>query len=628
MKQSMMDRVVWKTFVALALSLLVQQGCQNRKSRSVAMPAAQSSPMDFLKQGPISFPSFFSLPKVKTFIQQGQLKEASLYVNQSINIEPRNAALHLLNAFIYESLLDTGQDDCKELIEIAYRTAMDLDPSLWLTHYLRGLNALKMSKYKEAQKYFVEAYSLCSVNPDVTYSLAYASYYAYDLPVALTFIEKAAKMCPKKPEIIRSAAMICAAAGEKVKAEQYLNAYSQLVGKNQSDIAVMKQRLNQWAKTGTRIQLMGSAPSTEAAGLRANTEFSSFETKKGNDEKNLETKASTDSPPSLIFDTTLISYSDQKTESRGQNIFNSLQVVLGGTGDNSGGLDASPQWNIAKKFATSSVTGSKDFSSTVSTLAYGITPFAMQYSLNIANSGRSKVELVSRASLSTTLGHSAYFLQGAQYTGSTAGNLTGAATASIDAGMKIEIRPVSLSEQGEVVLEITLVGSDFVNLPNSGIGISNQLIQIQRSKVSTTVKAMLGQTIVISGIQTQQRNESRSGFPLLQSIPLVQYFTSSFQKNDDITSAIFLMTPRLGGNSPLSAAQTQQQRSIAQQLQKRGIMSQLEYSNIYHILRTIQSFQLMAFSQLRSGDLPSPVRAYDQKNCREKISQLASFLWY
>ncbi len=626
MKQSMMDRVFWKTMVTLALSLLVQQGCQNRKSRSVSVPSAKPSPMDFLKQGPISFPSFFSLSKVKTFIQQGQLKEASLYVNQSINIEPRNAALHLLNAFIYESLLDTGQDDCKELIEIAYRTAMDLDPSLWLTHYLRGLNALKMSKYREAQKYFVEAYALCSVNPDVVYSLAYASYYAYDLPVALTFIEKAAKMCPKKPEIIRSAAMICAAAGEKAKAEQYLNAYSQLVGKNQSDIATMKQRLNQWEKTGTRIQLMGSAPGTEASGLRANSEFSSFESKKGNDEKNLETKESTDSPPSLIFDTTLISYSDQKTESRGQNIFNSLQVILGGAADSSGNLNASPQWNISQKFA--STNGIRDVASTISTLAYGITPFAMQYSLNIANSGRSKVELLSRASLSTTLGHSAYFLQGAQYTGSTAGNLTGAATASIDAGMKIEIRPVSLSEKGEVVLEITLVGSDFLNLPNSGIGISNQLIQIQRSKVSTTVKAMLGQTIVISGIQTQQRNESRGGFPLLQSIPLLQYFTSNFQKNDNITSAIFLMTPRLGGNSPLSPAQTQQQRSIAQQLQKRGIISQLEYSNIYHILRTIQSFQLMAFSQLRSGDLPSPVRAYDRKDCREKISQLGSFLWY
>ncbi|MBM3631394.1 MAG: hypothetical protein FJX00_00160 [Alphaproteobacteria bacterium] len=626
MKQYMMDRVFWKTMMALGLSLFVQQGCQNRKQRLVVVPSGKPGPMDFLKQGPVSFPPFFSLPKVNALIQQGQFKEASLYVNQSINIEPRNAALHLLNAFIYESLLDTGQDDCKELIEIAYRTAMDLDPSLWLTHYLRGLNALKMSKYKEAQKYFVEAYALCSSNSNVIYSLAYASYYAYDLPVALTFIEKAAKMCPKKPEIIRSAAMICAAAGEKAKADQYLNAYSQLVGKNQSDIAVMKQRLDQWEKTGTRIQLMGgSAPSTEASGLRPNSEFSSFESKKGNDDKNLDTKTSADSPPSLIFDTTLISYSDQKTESRGQNIFNSLQVVLGGIGDTAGNLSASPQWNIAKKFAKANNIST---TSTTSVLAYGITPFAMQYSLNIANSGRSKVELVSRASLSTTLGHSAYFLQGAQYTGSTAGNLTGAATASIDAGMKIEIRPVSLSETGEVVLEITLVGSDFVNLPNSGIGISNQLIQIQRSKVSTTVKAMLGQTIVLSGIQTQQRNESKGGFPLLQNVPLLQYFTSNYQQSDNITSAIFLMTPRLGGNAPVSFAQAQQQRSIAQQLHKRGIMSQLEYSNIYHILRTIKSFQVMASSQLRSGDLPSPVRAYDQKNCREKISQLASFLWY
>ena len=621
MKQFKSHRIGWNTLTVLALYLGIQQGCQTRKTRSIPMPLPTRKPMDFLKQGIISFPSFFSLAKVESLVQKGNLKEASRYVNQSINIEPRNAPLHLLNAFIYESLMDSGQDDCKELLEIAYRTATDLDPSLWLTHYLRGLNALKMSRYKEAQKYFVEAYSLCDKNPDITYSLAYASYYCGDLPVSFIFIEKAAKMCPKKPEIIRSAAMICAASGEKEKAEKYLESYSQLVGKTQPDIALMKKRLHQWSTTGKRIQLMGA----DASGVRENTDFQSFESKKKDEAKDV--KEGEASPVSLVFDATMISYSNQKTESKGQNIFNSLEVVLGGAGDTGGsGLSLSPEWTVSDKLYKTNTT--KALNTATTTLAYGLTPVALNYSLNIANSQKATLEIVSRAVVSTTLGHSAYFVQGAQYTGATSANSVGATVASVDAGTKIEIRPISLSEQGEVVLEITLVGSSFMNLPNSSMGISNQLVQTQTSKVSTTVKALLGQTIVISGIQTQQRIESKSGFPLLQSIPIIQYFTSNSSKNDNITSAIFLMTPRLGGNSPQSEMYKKQQNSMAQQLRKRGIMSLGEYSNIHHILKTMQSSQMFASSQMRSGDLPSPVRAYDQKNCQEKISQLSSFLWY
>jgi general secretion pathway protein D len=611
-------RLYLGTLLPLALGLF-GQGCQ--KPGKVALSPVQSvarNPMDFLKLGPVAFPTFFSLPKVQALVRQGNLKGASRYVNESICIEPRSPALHLLNAFIYESMLDGGQDDCRELVDIAYRTAMDLDPSLWLTHHLRGLTALKMSQYKKAQGYFADALALNPNHPEVTYALAYASYYAYDLPVALTFIEKAALLCPKKPEFIRSAAMICAAAGQRVKANAYLDAYKKLVGKTESDIGVMKLRLQQWSDSHSRAELMGS----EASGIttRSNSDYSAFESKKSKDSQDT-------SSESVVFDVVLLSSSDQKNDSKGQNIFNSLQVTLGGQGGDSSSGDSKsdlvPQWTVRK---ASSTLAKLTASSSSSILAYSITPSAMQYSLNIANSGRSTVEISSRATLSTTIGHSAYFLQGQQFTGSTTGNLTGAATASIDAGMKVEIRPLSLSETGEIVLEITIVGSDFVNLPNSGLGISNQLVQVQRSKVSTTVKAQVGQTIMIGGIQTRQRTKTKSGFPLLQDIPLIQYFTSSAQTSDNLASVIFLLTPRLGGGAPESLANIQNKRSMSSQLRKRGLMSIGEYSNTYYILKTLDKHGM--FSQFQSGDLPCPVRAYDQKRLNEKLDQLRSFIWY
>ncbi len=604
-----------------AAVLAILSGCHNRKASYSAIPSIKRNAMDFLKNGPLSFPSFFSLNTVNNLINKGKLKEASRYVNEAINTEPRNPALHLLNAFIYESMLKNGSNDYKELIDVAYRTAMDLDRTLWLTHYLRGLTAIKLGQYEKAQTYFTDALTLRNNDPEIIYALAYASYYAYDLSVALTFIEKAVKLCPKQAPVVRAATMIAAAAGSDSKAKRYFESYKNIVSAQEPDLKILKIRLEEWRNAHKRVMLMGSTDE-EAFGLRQNSDYSNFDAKK--------TQAATTTPASsetVVFDVTLLNSVDQKSETKGQNIFNSLQVTLGGHGGGtSNGISASPQFNIARESGTiMSDGGSKSGSANATILAYGITPFALQYNLNIANATRYTTDILSRTSLSTTVGSPAYFLQGSQYTGATSGTLTGASTASVDAGIKIEINPLSLSETGEIVLEITLAGSDFINAPNPSAGISNQLVQAQRTKVSTTIKAFLGQTIMIAGIQTRQKSKSKSGFPFLQSIPIIQYFTAQASSTESTTSAMFLMTPRLGGFSN-SKKRMAARGSIAKELRKRGLMSIGEYSNAYYIIKTILNAAI--FSQFKSGDLPSPTFNHDRKNLNKKIEEITSFLWY
>jgi tetratricopeptide (TPR) repeat protein len=605
-----------KIFLSAVLTILLS-GCDNNKPPAVPVPPIKRSAMDFLQQGPVSFPPFFSLGKVQTLVKRGRLKEASVYVNQSINIEPRNTALHLLNAFIYESLLQSGRDEHREMIDIAYRTAMDLDRTLWLTHHLRGLTAIKMGNYQKAKEYFADALILRPNDPEIMYALSYAAYYSYDLPVALAFIEKAVPLCPNQPHVVRAAAIITAAIGSAKKANDYFERYKKMVGENEPDLKVLKMRLQEWNQTHTQVKLM----SDDASGVSknsSNSDYSSFEAKKSQTDAAEKTSSET-----IVFDTTLLNAIEQKNESKGQNIFNSLQVVLGdgGPGGSSGSIK--PEFSVTKLWGNLSSESNIKGSATI--LAYAITPFALQYSLNIANASSNSLEILSRTTLSTTLGNAAYFLQGSQYTGATSGNMTGATTSAVDAGIRVEITPLSLSENGEVVLEITLVGSNYINAPNPQEGISNQVIQTQRTKVSTTVKAFLGQTIMIAGIQTLQQSKSKSGFPLLQNIPILQYFTSTASSTNTTASAIFLATPRLGSTSG-AFRKNPRGRSIANELRSRGLMAIGEFPNTYYILKTLEYSGM--FAQFKSGDLSSPTWNYDKKNLDKKIKDLISFLWY
>jgi tetratricopeptide (TPR) repeat protein len=514
-----------------------------------------------------------------------------------------------LNGLLYEARNCEERKEYHELVELAYRTAMDLDPTLWIAYYLRGMNAIRRLDYQKAQQFLTEAYIHKPNHADTVYALAYASYYAYDVPLAMTFIAKALELKPKEPAWIRAAAVIYAAAGQHAKAKEYMQRYQDIAGKRYgNDVVALRQRLDQWSRAYQRVEM------TEGAGIRGEEQ----DVVKGKVSPEAE-PAGPEGPLSVVFDAAIIQSTISNDESQGQNIFEKLAVSLGGSVDNGDGGLPSPQWSYRRS-------SSNDRTLLTNNLAYGISAIALTYSLNMLNSTRVTAEVSSNVTLSTTVGRTAYFVQGNQYTGATTGNLTGATIASVDAGVKIEITALSVSEEGEVIVTLTVTGSDFVVKPNPSQGISNQMVQLDRAKVTTTVKAMLGQTIVVGGIHTRQNTSNKTGMPLLDWIPGVKLLTSQRQNMERKFTALFVLTPRIGSPSPVDATVTNApgnnttDNKNKQRLQAMGFALGPNPTVAASIIQELNKKGL--WDQFRCGDLASPVWAYGDNPVMKQMEVL------
>ena len=75
----------------------------------------------------------------------------------------------------------------------------------------------------------------------------------------------------------------------------------------------------------------------------------------------------------------------------------------------------------------------------------------------------------------------------------------------------------------------------------------NFTYQIRQAKtnVEASVKMRRGDTLILSGLSERETELTRDGVPLLQDIPIIQYFFSRQVETDINKSVLVLITPRL-----------------------------------------------------------------------------------
>lgn len=609
--------------IGCILTLLALTGCdQSEKESSQAAKARaipRKSPLEFLKKGAgNSLPGHFSVDRIQELVASGDIEEASRYTNMALHISPQVPVLHLINGFLYEELANRGNDGKRELATVAYQRAYELDPSQWLCCYLLGLRELRENKIESAQQKLADALILNPSDPDTAYALAYASYYLRDLPVAFSAINTALKAQNNDPAYLRAGAIIYAACNHTQRSEECLRNYQKAVGANEPDIQVVQNRLAEWKRFhNSRPQRVADdAGAAEGMLGRSDPEAASFTQKQVS-------ARSTPEGETLYIDAYLLRTSETTTASAGNNIMNSLALILGSGGAGTiPGSNFNVTRNLARNYSGGPVTGSW-----TKALSYSITPSALAYSLNIANVSKQIIEVLARPSVATLVGKPAYFLQGDQYIGAAAGT-SGAAIASVDAGTKVEVTPLELTPDGIVVMDIMVTGSLFTAQPATGSSISSQLLQVTRSKVMTTVKAFLGQTIILGGIYSREQTERRSGVPLLSDLPFVQYFFGQDVAGGDVRAILYLVTPRKGGTLKDCnfSAISHGEGPPAERLKDRGLMSIGEYPTLYYVVKNINRSPM--FANFRSGDLPKPFWGYDRVSIDTKLDQLKAFLWF
>ena len=120
-------------------------------------------------------------------------------------------------------------------------------------------------------------------------------------------------------------------------------------------------------------------------------------------------------------------------------------------------------------------------------------------------------------------------------------------TSSILSGILVGIVPF-INENGEISLTVTPIISNLVKLEEKNVG-SNQIQisvpTVDLRELSTTVKVLDGQTIIIGGLIQKTESLQDNQVPFLGNIPLLKYFFKSRDKQDARSELVVLLQPFL-----------------------------------------------------------------------------------
>jgi pilus assembly protein CpaC len=212
----------------------------------------------------------------------------------------------------------------------------------------------------------------------------------------------------------------------------------------------------------------------------------------------------------------------QYERTSGYQVGVSWPTTIGGTNGNAAVIGSNVTWDaFAPAGHTTSITGS---------IVNQPLP-----ALDIAsNYGWAKV--IKQATLVTTNGTDAMIENGGEVNFYVTAGLT-AALQKIKFGTQVNVQPFYDPVSREIELKIQ---ADVADLAPAGTGTT--LPSLTTSKLQTVVHMKLGQSLVISGIHTEDERKSSTGLPLLSQIPILGYFfgTHGLQKKA-LEGAVFIV---------------------------------------------------------------------------------------
>jgi type II secretory pathway component GspD/PulD (secretin) len=324
----------------------------------------------------------------------------------------------------------------------------------------------------------------------------------------------------------------------------------------------------------------------------------------------------------LIVDVVIVSSEEDITTSKGVNLLNGLQILFGQ------GITASSPTGAAFTTVLSNAT------SPTHLITRAITIPAIAYSLNIANSGTNRSEILARPSLVATSGIKSEFFSGSNIrAAAVAATTTGAPTGSIDVdkdiGVKLGVTPQFLGND-KVRLQVQ---AERTFLQNTTGSVQFQFqINTTKTTVNANVVMNLGETLILSGLSEKELDNVRSGVPGLQDVPIVQYFFSTQTTRDFNKSILILLTPR--ASEYVYRPRDVRERAQAAMSPDERVLSELQsrytdwfrpYPNWASVFHHLQENQL--YREFRTGDVTLE-RWESQTKLGVRLSKLPDFLYY
>lgn len=634
-----------KRHVAVLLtSAFMLTSCETAQPPKVFNKAAPFSSMRAQRKLPPTLEAIFQM------LREERYSEASQLINITLQNQPQNTHLHILNALTYEKLAEKGDASGTDLAAVGYQNAINLEPrNIFAIVQLAKLK-FREKKYLEAQEMFANALLIKPNDPELLHELATTSYYAYDIKTAFCSIEKARKLRPDDPLIQRSSAMIYAALGKQEDAEKYFTIFKKKVGED-PEVDHVAARLMDWKVFYNTPKIIPAQAQTTEKTLGA---IESANYTEPTLDQTPEAAGMSAEGPQVIMDCYLLQIIENTQTSKGQNIFDNLAVTLtpggftsfsgllkgtavptspastGGTVEQGTGFKSNEavipgQGLVPGAFSSGTLGPTLASAGSISghVFSMGLTWAGLTYNLNIANAVQQRSELISRPSLMTFLKKQSVFFSGQELVVGLTGQY-GGTLVKYPIGITLIVTPESLV--GDLLtLNITIEGSVILTAdPNL-----QQTVNVEKSRVNTVAKVRLGETLMLSGIYRRQEVYSKEGFPGLQDIPLVQYFFSNEQTSSQHSSIVYMITPR----SP-DLVKSAINRAMSRDAHQAHLMELISrnpdwYNSSPNLVPVFNQFakQPSVYYEFRTGDLLSSSWGWEP-SMNQKLDELESFLYY
>lgn len=565
---------------------------------------------------------------------EGNYQGASKRFNTALLENPSSSWVHYLNGLSYHLMAQSGDKVQTDLAIAGYQQALKFDPLNTLASLQLGRLRADQKRYIDAQEEFANVLLIKPDNFDALYELAAVSYKAGDMKTARMAIDRADRVHGTKPEVIKAKAMILAASGKGEEAMSALAAYQK---ESQTPLKAKKleSRLSDWRKLYDRGIILAQAnPDEQFETDSAAPDTTVGPEADGGDEQVADVGAAVPAEM-IILDAIVMSVTELGETSKGSNILDNFTLTLapgthfkGKSQNGSNTASSFPIFPITTAVptvpgGTHDTTGAA--SETTKVFTQGVSFGSVTYSLRIANAVRNHVEVVGRPSLVASVGKSAKFFSGRELALGLTGEYGGTIT-KIPVGVTLDVTPLSYDGEN-VILDITLYGSLIANEQNlQNNNATERFTDINISKVQTTIKAKLGETVMLAGITEREDTDGKSGFPILQDIPIVQYAFSNESTTSRRRSVMYLITPRAYDDNKQAV------KSITDFKDSRVNLTELElrnkdwYQPDYNMAVTMKHLAPL-YREFRHGDLDE-LKWYMRDSVKTSAQQAVSFFYY
>lgn len=554
----------------------------------------------------------------RSLLMQHRYADASRLINRALKDDPTNADLHFLNGLSYHLQEIGGDTSLRALALVGYDTALKIDPSNANASYCAGIIELENKNYDNAVNRFAQALIYEPENEDTMRAFVAAAYSAHRPDLAFAVSRELERRHGVSDDVLRMEALTAAALNDTQDAE---GAARQITAPEERNF--VERRLSQWNGFYQRVSLESAAPAPAArspaapddSSGNAAPEIKPFQTASladvlnqmqaqqapavaaltgGNKNSNnggsasgaLAKPADGQEPRSAMVDLIIIQTEENSSLSTGVNLIGLLTATVQG---------------IA---ATASVSGGGGLNTGTfaggRSLGGAVTIPATTYSLNIANSGDNKNDILARPTLVVLDQQQSTFYAGFTLTIAIPGSFGGTLTDK-SIGLSVTLQPTFL-DNDRMLMQVKASRSFFTPVEVNAQGFS-QAVEISNVEMNASAAVGMNETLILSGLAERQLQTSRSQVPLLGDIPVVQYLFAQKQAIDNTRTVMFLITPRpakhFNGELSLSNDDSPQVKALkASEVRWFGVKDTPNYLSVMHHFVSNELYQ-----EYRSGDL-------------------------